>query len=201
MGTMRGAHKSPPSKGAHGEDIYSDAHICFSENVNCGTSEENVQGRTRESESSAHESDDTHYLLRDLPKTNERRKKEKKEKTQENVEGRTPGDDSAAQEDVNTHYLLRVLSTAGESNRKGKFKRRGKKWHSNKAATVNALSVDEALRMLEGDLNRLGKSAPKSKPQKPARRSARLARSQKRTGRWRNDVRQRKEVEEASRRE
>ena len=64
---------------------------------------------------------------------------------------------------------------------------------------VNALSVDDALRMLEDDLNRLGQNVPRSKLPKPARQSARLARNQKRTGRWRNDVRQRKDAEEATR--
>ena len=158
---MRGATGDPPTVGARGRSTCLDARtcksVCFSENVNCGTSEENVQGRTRESVSAAHESTDTHYLLRDPPKTDER-------------------------------------------TRRGKFKKKGKRRHSRKAAYTQALSVEDALRMLENDLDIPGQSAPRSKLPQPARQSARLARNQKRTGRWRNDVRQRKDAEEATRR-
>ena len=170
---MREAQAPPPTEGARGGNICSDACMCFSENVNCGMSKENVQGRTRGSESAAHESDDTHYLLRDPPETDgsKRRRKMKNEG-----------------------------GKADQRTRRGKFKKKGKKLHSRKAAYVQTLSVEEAIRMLEEDLNKLGTSAPKSKPQEPARRSARLARSQRRTGRWRNNVRQREEAEEASRR-
>ena len=59
-GTMREAQAPPPTEGARGGNICSDARMCFSENVNCGTTEENVQGRTRGSESAAHKSNDTH---------------------------------------------------------------------------------------------------------------------------------------------
>ena len=149
---MRGGQESPPTEGARGGNIRSDAHICFSENVNCGTSEENVQGRTRESVSAAHESEDTHYLLRDPPRTD-------------------------------------------ECTRRGKFKKRKKKPHSRKAAHVQALSVEEALEMLDNDFERLGRSSSRSKSPQLPRRSARLARNQKRTGRWRNDTRQRKDAE------
>ena len=158
---MRGAKGDPPTVGARGRSTCLDAHtcksVCFSENVNCGTSKGNVQGRTRGSESAAHESIDTHYLLRDPPKTDER-------------------------------------------TRRGKFKKKGKKRHSRKAAYVQALSVEDALRMLENDLNIPEQSVSRSKSPQLPRRSARLARNQKRTGRWRNDVKQRKDAEEASRR-
>ena len=87
---MRGAKRDPPTVGARGRNICSDAPIYksvrFSENVNCGTSKENVQGRTRGSESAAHESNDTHYLLRDPPETDgskRRRKMKNKGKTDE----------------------------------------------------------------------------------------------------------------------
>ena len=199
---MRESVGNPPTVGARGRIGCSDARLCEKDcfvkktsnssvqrrSINSGVSSRNVQGHTCGNGSAARESRDSCYLLGDTGgrgRGNERRRK--------------PCEDSAAQEDVNTHYLLRALPTAGEINRKGKFKKRGKKAHSNKAAAVNALSVEEAIRMLEEDLSRLGTSAPKSKPREPARRSARLARSQRRTGQWRNKVRQREEAEEASR--
>ena len=152
---MREAQAPPPTEGARGGNICSDARMCFSENVNCGTTEENVQGRTRGSESAAHESDDTHYLLRDPPETDgsKRRRKMKNE------------------------------GKADERTRRGKFKKKGKKRHGRKAAYVQALSVEDALRILKNDLNRPGQSAPRSKSPQPVRQSARLARNQKKTGR------------------
>ena len=54
--------------------------------------------------------------------------------------------------------------------------------------------------MLEKNFDVRGQFAERSKSPQPVRRSARLARNQKRTGRWRNDQKQRKEAAEAVKR-
>ena len=81
---MRGVDRDPPIVGARRRNIYLDTRICQSDSdvegrsesnvqrrsVNCGASNEYVvQGPTCGSESAAHESQDTHYLLRDIPET------------------------------------------------------------------------------------------------------------------------------------
>ena len=130
-----------------------DAHICtsvcFSENVNCGTSKERVQGRTSESVSLAHESDDTHYLLRDLPETTGS-KKQKKAKSKDKKQSSRM---TASVQALSVGDALKMIEENFDG-RRGKFKRMGKKRHSRKAGHVKALSVDDALRILERNFNR-----------------------------------------------
>ena len=91
---MRGSKGNPPTVGARGRNMCSDAHLCesdcSSENVNCGTSKESVQGRTSESVPAAHESNDTHYLLRDPLKIDDSTRRGKFKKGGKNRTAKRP---------------------------------------------------------------------------------------------------------------
>ena len=117
-----------------------------------------------------------------------------------NVQGHTRGSASKAHVSKDTHYLLQDQPKKGKVKQGNNIKRKRSARKNKTAAKAQALSVDKALKMLKDDFDRREQRALRRKLPKPARRSTCLARNRKRTGHWRNDVRQWKEVEEATRR-